>query len=376
MTRWRVPFSSPELGPAERASLLEAFDSGWPSQGPRTREFEEAFARATGVRHAVAVSSGTAALHLALLSLRLAPGDEVIVPSLTFVATASAVVAAGGVPVFADVTSLDDPCISAASVEPMLAPRTRAIIAMHYGGMPCEMDALRRLASGRGLSVIEDAAHAVGALLDGRAAGSLSDAGCFSFHATKNLTTIEGGMITTDDAACADRVRALRSHGLTALSWERSQGASPDRDVRAPGLNYKMDDLRAAMGLAGLEGLVARNARRSAIAQRYREAVAGSERLALAFSATRPGRVAAPHLASLLISGASSGREERAELVAKFEHAGVQTSHHYVPAHHLTAYRGAQRLPITEAFAERQITLPLFSTMTDEQVELTCALLT
>ena len=295
MTRWRVPFSSPELGPAERASLLEALDSGWPSQGPRTREFEEAFARATGVRHAVAVSSGTAALHLALLSLRLAPGDEVIVPSLTFVATASAVVAAGGVPVFADVTSLDDPCISAASVEPMLAPRTRAIIAMHYGGMPCEMDALRRLASGRGLSVIEDAAHAVGALLDGRAAGSLSDAGCFSFHATKNLTTIEGGMITTDDAACADRVRALRSHGLTALSWERSQGASPDRDVRAPGLNYKMDDLRAAMGLAGLEGLVARNARRSAIVQRYREAVAGSERLALAFSSTRPGRVAAPH---------------------------------------------------------------------------------
>ena len=373
MRQWRVPFTLPEIGPAAKAAMVEALESGWPSQGPRTLAFEEAFARSVGVAHAVAVSSGTAALHLALASCRLAPGDEVIVPSLTFVATANAVVAAGGRPVFADVVSLDDPCISAGTVEPALSRRTRAIVAVHYGGMPCEMDDLRRLAGQRGLTLVEDAAHAPGASLDGRAVGSLGDAGCFSFYATKNLTTIEGGMVTTNDAERAGAVRRLRSHGMTSLSWERQLGASPDRDVSEPGFNYRMDDLRAAMGLSQLVGLAVTNARRAGVVSRYRDATKGSTSVALAFSSARPGRSSAAHLASLVVG---SGREERDALARALESAGIQTSHHYVPAHRMTCYSGGTTdLRVTDAFAERQLSLPLFSTMTTAQVEAVCALL-
>jgi len=373
MTTWRVPFSVPEIGAPARAALVAALDSGWPSQGPRTRAFEEAFAQAVGVRHAVAVSSGTAALHLALAACRLAPGDEVVVPSLTFVATANAVVAAGGLPRFADITSMDDPCVSAATVERVLTPRTRAVVVVHYGGMPCEMAPLRELALARGLVLIEDAAHATGASLDARAVGSLGDAGCFSFYATKNLTTIEGGMATTDDDAIAESVRRGRSHGLAGLSWERHLGASPDRDVAIPGFNYRMDDLRASLGLAGLEALPDVNARRAAIVERYRSAVAGLAGLRLAYSDVRPGRASASHLASLVVHG---GREERDALARRLEARGVQTSHHYLPAHRMSCYRndGAE-LPLTDRFADSQLSLPLFSTMTTEQIDLACAAL-
>jgi dTDP-4-amino-4,6-dideoxygalactose transaminase len=373
MTTWRVPFSVPEIGAPAKTALIAALESGWPSQGPRTRAFEEAFARSVGTAHAVATSSGTAALHLALAACRLAPGDEVVVPSLTFVATANAVVAAGGRPVFADVTSLDDPCLSAATVERVLGPKTRAIIAVHYGGMPCEMGPLRQLAAARGLALIEDAAHATGAFLDGRAVGSLGDAGCFSFYATKNLSTIEGGMVTTDDDALAESVRRGRSHGLTGLSWERHLGASPDRDVVQPGFNYRMDDLRAALGLAGLGALPEVNARRAALVQRYRMTVASSDCLALAFSDVRPGRVTASHLAALVVRG---GREERDALSRKLEAAGVQTSHHYAPAHGMTCYRrDGVELPMTDLFADSQLSLPLFSVMSPDQIDLICELL-
>ena len=343
-------------------------NSGWWSMGPKVLEFEAAFAEFCAVRHALAVANGTAALHLALLAAGCGPGDEVVLPSLNFVAAANAIAHTGAAPVFCDVLGPGDLNLDPADLEAAVGPRTKAVVVLHYGGFPCDMEAVHAIAERQGLTIIEDAAHAPGGTWQGKMCGSLGLAGCFSFFSNKNLPIGEGGMIVTDDEELADRIRLLRSHGMTTLTWERHRGHASSYDVVAQGFNYRLDELRAAMGLVQLSRLPAENAARSTIVARYREALDGVEDITMPFREVDEGTTPAHHLAVVLLP---EGRRD--DVRATLAERRIQTSVHYPPIHLFSQYSeiGTERsLPRTEAVAERILTLPLYAHMRDDQVEL------
>jgi dTDP-4-amino-4,6-dideoxygalactose transaminase len=258
----RVPLSNLVIGEEELAAITEVYRSGWLTMGPRTAELERQFADYVGTRHAVAVSSGTAALHLICLAAGVGPGDEVVVPSLTFVATANAIKYTGATPVFADVRDLERPWLSADAVEAAIGERTKAIMAMSYGGHPGEIEALASLASSRDLVLLEDAAHGLGARVGGRRLGTFGLAAAFSFFSNKNLPVGEGGMVVTDDDEVAEQSRLLRSHGMTKGTWERFKGETMSYDVVGLGFNYRIDEPRATLASARLPRLDDANRRR------------------------------------------------------------------------------------------------------------------
>src|SRR5438132_6485322 len=229
---WKARLSELEFDERELRGVLDALDSEWITAGPRTEAFENAFARLTETKEAVAVSNGTAALFLALKAIGIGPGDEVLVPSMTFVATAAAVIHCGAEPVLVDICGLDNPTMDPEDADSKITSRTKAILPVHYAGIPAEMDRLCALAEARGLLIVEDAAHAPGARFGGRACGSFGEAGCFSFFGNKNITTAEGGMITTNDPDLALRLRLLRSHGMTVSSWHGDKGRPGQDRVR------------------------------------------------------------------------------------------------------------------------------------------------
>ncbi|HEY6071919.1 MAG TPA: DegT/DnrJ/EryC1/StrS family aminotransferase, partial [Anaerolineales bacterium] len=252
---WRVPLADIDFDEEEAQAAADVVRSRWLSMGAVTQQFEEEFAAFIGSKYTLAVTNATAALHLACLSAGLGPGDEVIVPSLTFVATANAIRYTGAVPVFADVESLDWLTISPASIEACITGKTRAIMVMHYAGFACNMPAIMEIARRHGLVVLEDSAHAIGSRLEGRGLGTWGAVGCYSFFSNKNMTTGEGGMLATDDPALAERLRLLRSHGMTTLSWDRHQGHASAYDVVDLGYNYRIDEIRSAIGRVQLRKL-------------------------------------------------------------------------------------------------------------------------
>jgi dTDP-4-amino-4,6-dideoxygalactose transaminase len=360
-----IPLSDIAVDEEIVRAIEEAVRSGWWSMGPRVAELEHEFAEFCGAKFAIAVTNGTAALHLALLALGCGPGDEVLLPSLNFVASANVIGHVGATPVFCDIegTSLN---ISAHDVEAAIGPATRAIVVMHYGGQPCRMDAILDVAGRHGLAVIEDAAHAPGASWRGRMCGTLGDVGCFSFFSNKNLPTGEGGMIVTRDDALAERIRLLRSHGMTTLTWDRHNGHAHGYDVVAQGLNYRLDELRAAIALVQLPRLLEGNAARARIVARYRAELDGVRRIRMPF-VPDADVVPAHHLAVMLLPQDRSRDEFRASLAAR----GIQTSVHYPPIHLFSRYRtlGARRpLPATDAVANRLVTLPLYPHMSEADV--------
>ena len=273
---WLVPLADLDYGIEEEEAVLAVLRSKWLTMGAVTQEFEAQFAHLTGSKYAFAVSNATEALHLACLALGIGPGDEVIVPSLTFVATANAVLYTGAEVRFADILGPHDLTIDPAEIERLLTPHTKAVIVMHYGGYPCHMDDVMAIADHHGLSVIEDAAHAPGASLDGKMLGAIGDVGCFSFFSNKNLSTGEGGMLVTDRKDIADKVRLQRSHGMTTLTYDRHKGHAHSYDVLDLGYNYRIDEIRSALGLAQLKKLAVNNARRLAFTHQYREALEGT----------------------------------------------------------------------------------------------------
>jgi len=363
-TRWRVPLSDVAVDDELVEAALDTVRSGWWSMGPRVEAFEDAFAEFCGAAHAISVANGTAALHLALLGIDCGPGDDVVVPSLNFVAAANAVVHTGAEPVFCDIAGPDDLNLDPVDAEAALTPRTKAVLVLHYGGYPCDMDAVGALAARHGFDVVEDAAHAPGASLDGRMCGTLGRVGCFSFFANKNLPLGEGGMVVTDDAELAERLRLLRSHGMTTLTWDRHRGHASSYDVVLPGLNYRLDEVRAAVGLVQLRRLPEENAARKRIAVRYRQELHGRQGLTMPFAASRGN--SAHHLAVVLLPPGT----DRDELRGRLQQRGIQTSVHYPPIHTFSAYRSKARrpLPRTEAVAGRLLTLPLYGSMSDDQV--------
>jgi dTDP-4-amino-4,6-dideoxygalactose transaminase len=268
---WRVPLADLDYGPEEEAAVQAVIHRRWLTMGDETRQFEEEFAAFTGARYAVAVTNCTAALHLAAVALDLGPGDEVILPSLTFVATANSMRYVGAMPIFADVCGEEDFGLDPADAAAKITPKTRAIVVMHYGGYPVDMPAILDLARRHDLAVIEDAAHAPGSQLNGRHLGTWGDIGCFSFFSNKNLATGEGGMLTTNDDMLAEKLRLLRSHGMTSLTWDRHKGHAFGYDVVAPGYNYRLDEIRSALGQIQLQKLPAGNKKRSELNRLYEE---------------------------------------------------------------------------------------------------------
>lgn len=366
---WRVPLSDVKFGIEEINVVTAVLESGWLTMGAVTAEFEKEFAAYTGAKHALAVSNATVALHMACLRLGIGPGDEVIVPSLTFVATANAVRYTGATPVFADITSENDLTISLESIERTLTPRTKAVMVMHYAGYACDMPRILAWAEEHGLPVIEDAAHAAGSFLDGKHLGTWGKTGCFSFFSNKNLSTGEGGMIVTDDDGLAERFRLLRSHGMTSLTWDRHQGHAWSYDVVATGYNYRIDEIRSALGRVQLAKLEANNTRRRELVALYRELLAELTPTVTVPFRGHPGVSAGHIMPALLPRGA-----DRLRFMEGMKARGIQTSIHYPPIHTFTTFkenaRGADQLPVTDDVAAREVTLPLYPTLTDDQVKL------
>jgi dTDP-4-amino-4,6-dideoxygalactose transaminase len=324
---WKIPLFDLDYGPEEEQAVLDVLRSRWLTMGEVTARFEAAFAESCGVKHAVAVANGTVALHLACLGADIGPGDEVIVPALTFVATAACVRYVGATPVFADVTSPDDLTLSPQSVEALITPRTRAIIVMHYGGYVCDMPAFRALAEKHNLKLIEDACHAPGAERDGRRAGAWGDVAAFSFFSNKNLATGEGGMLTTDDDEIAAKLRRLRSHGMTSLTWDRHRGHAWSYDVTDLGYNYRPSEMLAALGLAQLSKLEASNQRRRELTARVSRVIGRVDSASWSSVCGKTGRGGLSYP-----SGFAAGRHASPGFYGCDENAG-NSNQHSLPSH-------------------------------------------
>lgn len=362
-----LPFSRPSLGEEELAAVKSVFESGWITTGPKNAELEQAFCQLTGNQQAIAVSSATAGMHVTLLALGIQPGDEVITPSLTWVSTLNIITLLGATPVMIDIER-DSLMVTPAQIEAAITPRTRAIIPVHYAGAPADLDAIRAIGARHGIPVIEDAAHAAGCYYKGQHVGHQGTA-IFSFHAIKNMTCAEGGLIVTDDAALADRLRSLKFHGLGVDAYDRhTHGRKPQAEVIMPGFKYNLPDISAAIALVQLKKLPAINERRAAIAQRYLTALADTPFLPLA----QPiwSHQHAWHLFIIRVDEAQCGISRDA-LMETLKAQDIGTGLHFRAAHTHKYYRKRYpqlSLPHTEWNSERICSIPLFPDMRDEDV--------
>jgi perosamine synthetase len=343
-----IPIARPQMGEEEKQLVWEAMASGSLAQGPRVREFEERFAEFIGTSRAVATSSGTTALHLALLGHDIGPGDEVITVAFTFIASANSILYTGARPVFVDIDERDF-CMDPAALEAAITPRTRAIMPVSLYGQPADMPAIAEIAERHGLAIVEDAAQAHGAAVDGRRSGTWG-VGTFSFYPTKNMTTGEGGMLTTDDAELADRMRLLREHGMKVRYHH---------DVL--GYNFRMTDIAAAIGLAQLPKLPAANERRRTIAARYDAELKG-----VITPEVREGATHVYHQYTIRV-------RERDAFVDKLRGRGVGSAVYYpIPVHRqkpfLALGYGREQLPVTDRLTEQVLSIPVHPSLTDDEV--------
>lgn len=364
-----IPYARPSITEAEIREVEETLRSGWLSTGPRAQRFEESLAAHLGVSHALGASSGTAALHLAVLAAGVQPGDEVITTPMTWVSTANVVVHAGARPVFVDVEP-DTLNLDVSKVEAALTPRTRAVIPVHYAGQPCDMDPLLELARDRNLVVIEDAAHALGASYKGRPIGGIGDVTMFSFHPAKNLTTGEGGALTTNSEALAERARTLRFHGIDQRPDARFGGRGPaSYDLVVAGFKYNFTDIQAAIGLHQLARLGEMNARRAQLAKLYQSQLGSVPHVRTLGTAPYEHEHAWHILVVALEPDALT--LDRDAVIGALREAGVGAGLHFVPLHLLSLYRELAEpadLPAATEADRRILTLPLFPDMSDDDV--------
>lgn len=364
-----LPFALPDIGEAEIAEVVETLRSGWITTGARTRQFEAEFAAYTGAKHTLAVNSCTAALHLALEAVGVKRDDEVLVPTVTFAATAEVVRYLDAKPVLVDCRA-DDLTLDVERAAAAVTPRTKAIIPVHYSGTPCDMDAIMALAKRHGLAVIEDAAHALPTEYKGRKVGTIGDITCFSFYATKTVTTGEGGMVTTANDAWADRMRVMCLHGISKDAWKRyTASGSWYYEIQAPGYKYNLTDIASAIGIHQLRRCEEMWRRRRELAMYYREAFGQFEELEL--PAERPGTRHAWHLFPIRLR-LEKLTLNRAAFMDGLREAGIGASVHFIPLHLHPYYRDTygckpQDCPVAAREYERLVSLPLYSKMTDAE---------
>lgn len=365
-----IPYGRQWISEEDIEAVVEVLRSDWLTTGPNVAEFETAFAAFVGVEEAVAVSNGTAALHAAMHAMNIQSGDEVIVPTMTFAASANCAVFQGATPIFADVdpeTLLLDP----AAVEAKITPRTKAVIAVDYAGQPCDYDALRAVTNRHGLMLVDDACHAVGGHYKGRAVGSLADLNTFSLHPVKHLTCGEGGVITTRDSDLARKMRLFRNHGITTDHRQREAQGSWFYEMTELGFNYRLTDFQCALAGSQLKRLPDWITRRQEIARRYDQAFA--ELSPVQPLAVRPDVSHAYHLYVIQLD-LQQLRVDRAAIFAALRGEGIGVNVHYIPVHLHPFYRerfgtAPGQYPVAEAAYERILSLPIFPRMTEDQVE-------
>ena len=360
-----IPYSRQEVDEDDIAAVVEVLRSEWLTTGPAVDRFEQTFAKLVGAEHAVAVTNGTAALHLAMLAAGIGPGDEVIVPTMTFAASANAARYVGADVRFCDVRP-DTLSIDVEQAAALVTPRTRAIVVVDYAGIPCDLDEVMALADRHGLTVIEDACHAVGATYRGRPIGSIAHLSTFSFHPVKHLTTGEGGMVTTADPNLDRRLRGLRNHGIDTDFRQRETAGTWEYDVVELGFNFRLSDINAALGASQVAKVPGWVERRRAMAARYRELLANTPVTML----TEPAHVVASwHLFPVLLDAADGG-PDRAEVFAALRADGIGVNVHYRPLHLHTVFRqsgGEVHLPVADDAYARVLSLPMWHGMTFEQ---------
>jgi len=365
-----IPFHKPLIGEDEKREIMDALDKGWITMGKKTMEFEKNFREYIGAGNAIAVNSCTAALHLALRVIGLEEGDEVLVPAVTFVATAEVVNYFRAKPVFVDV----DPntgLIDIKDLEKKITDKTKVIIPVHYSGQPCDMDEILEIARERNLLVIEDAAHALPAWYRGKKVGTIGDITAFSFYATKTLATGEGGMATTENENWAEKMRILRLHGISKDAWKRyTKEGSWEYDVLDNGYKYNMTDLNAALGLAQLRKLEEMWQKRVSIAEKYSEAFSQLE--VLIPYPVKSDRVSSWHLYPLRLN-LNTLSIDRNRFIEELKRRGISVSVHFIPLYRFSYYRKylgdvSSAFPGSEEFFQSEISLPIYPSMTDEEV--------
>ena len=367
---WKVQLFKLNYDEQESKAVKDIVDSGWITMGEKTKEFEGNFSTMLGKdTKSVAVSNGTAALHTALLGLGIASGDEVIIPALTFVADINVVRLVGATPILADCASYEDWNITAKSIEKVITSKTKAVILVHFAGYPCQMDEIIELCNEKNIQIIEDCAHAPGAKYKDRSCGSFGKYGCFSFFTNKNLSVGEGGMITSQDEELDQQAKYFRSHGMTALTLDRHKGRAITYDVAQSGLNYRIDEMRSALGLVQLEKLTDANSKRKILVERYVENLTDVEQIAVPFldlTNIKP----VYHIFPILLDK----NIDRVKLITDLKEQGIQSSIHYPAFKDFTAFKDIElnEAPIAEDIASRELTLPLYPTMTLEEVNLVC----
>jgi perosamine synthetase len=365
-----LPYGRQMIDDDDVRAVVEALHSGWLTTGPKVREFERAFAAWVGAGEAAALSSGTAALHAAMHGLGVGPGDEVIVPAMTFAASANSIAYCGATPVFADVEP-DTLLIDPHDVERKITPRTRAIIAVDYAGQACDYDTLRSLAARYGLALVADACHSLGGRYKGRAVGTLADLNVFSFHPVKAMTAGEGGMVTTESFETAHALRRFRNHGITSDHFQREQLGSWLYEMVELGYNYRLSDIQCALGLSQIKKLGAYISRRRDIARRY-DAAFGE--LAQVQPLKTSGNVEHAYHLYVIQLDPSCLAVDRARIFSALRAEGIGVNVHYLPVHLHPYYRerfgaGPGLCPNAEAASERILSLPIFPAMSDDDVE-------
>ncbi len=368
---WKIPLFDLDYNQKEINAVLKVLRRRWLTMGERVEEFENKFAEFLKARYAIALSSGTAALHLALKSLGIKERDEVLVPVITFVASANAVLYCGAKPVFVDSTSLEDFNISITDLEKKTSSKTRGVVVVHYGGFLADMEKINRLAKKYDLFVIEDSAHSIGTKYGSKMAGTFGDAGCYSFFSNKNLATGEGGMIVTPDRKLAQKIKLLRTHGMTRSTWERFESNSSGYDIIELGYNYRMTEISAVLGLEQLKKLERNNYKRRLLTQIYIKYLGEIQEISIPFK-NHPGD-SSHHLFPMLLDK-NTGREE---FMRKLEQKGIQTSIHYQPVHKFSYYRKnfpqkSGTLSISEEIGKREVSLPLHPQMSEDDVVFIC----
>lgn len=365
-----IPLFKLNFDEAEEQAILETIRSKWISIGPKCEEFETLFAEMLSVKHAVSLSNCTDALHLALRVLDIREGDEVICPSLTFVASVNSIKYVGATPVFCDVKSAEHINIGIDQIKKLVTPKTKAVVVVHMAGFPCEMDEITTFAKDHNLKVIEDACHGPLSEYKGKKLGTIGDIGCFSFFSNKNISTGEGGMIVTNDDKLEKRIKLLRSHGMTTMSYQRSRGHATVYDVVELGYNFRMDDIRASIGITQLKKLKADLIERQKVRNRYVESLSEIKDLIIPFK--NNAEFVSNYIMPIVLKDSTA--DKRDEVREKLHLAGIQTSVHYPAIHRFSIYKDYRvHLPETEYISDNEITLPMYAALTSQDVEFICS---
>ena len=366
----KVPFVLPEITNDDKKAILSALNQNLLTDGPKLREFETKFAKFTGAKYAIGVSNATAALQLSLKSIGIGKGDEVVVPDLTFVASANAILSTGATPVIVDV-SKEDLNISVKSIKKSLTNKTKAIMPVHFAGKACKIDEIKIIAKKNNLKIIEDCAHAIGSRLRKKHVGIFGDAGCFSFYPTKNITTLEGGMVITNSKKISDYIKMLRNHGITKSYQNRFAKGKPwEYDVITPGYNCRLDEIRSALGINQLKRITKNNLRRKKVALYYNSKLKNNESVIIPKILKEEAH--ACHLYILRIK--KDGKFSRDYLFQKLLKNGIRSSVHYKPIHEFTAYKKnakiIDKLDNSKLVYKEMISLPLYPQIKKKQQNL------